>query len=259
MSASLFEKTKILIKAIRVIKNWHLYVALYLNLIKSEHIILESRSGMKIKLRVNSTDIMAFTHVWLLHEYDRAEFEIKDTDVVIDIGAHIGLFALFASQFCKNGKIYCFEPVKENFELLESNLVLNNIRNVISFNAAISINNDNITIYLNKDESGHSMYVVGSKKIQVKAFTLQDVFDSNKLQKCDFIKIDCEGEEYAIIDSLSTTYFNKINKMCIEYHFFDTKPELLQNMIDKLKTSYSIKTRKILPSIGFLYAKKNNL
>ena len=51
----------------------------------------------------------------------------------------------------------------------------------------------------------------------------------------------------------------KINKMCIEYHFFDTKPELLQNMIDKLKTSYSIKTRKILPSIGFLYAKKNNL
>ena len=209
MSASLFEKTKILIKAIRVIKNWHLYVGLYLNLIKSEHIILESRSGMKIKLRVNSTDIMAFTHVWLLHEYDRTEFEINDTDIVIDIGAHIGLFALFASQFCKNGKIYCFEPVKENFELLESNLVLNNIRNVISFNAAISINNDNITIYLNKDESGHSMYVVGSKKIQVKSFTLQDVFDSNKLQKCDFIKIDCEGEEYAIIDSLSTTYFNK--------------------------------------------------
>ena len=161
MSASLFEKTKILIKAIRVIKNWHLYVALYLNLIKSEHIILESRNGMKIKLRVNSTDIMAFTHVWLLHEYDRSEFEIKDTDVVIDIGAHIGLFALFASQFCKNGKIYCFEPVKENFELLESNLMLNNIKNVISFNAAISINNDNITIYLNKDESGHSMYVVG--------------------------------------------------------------------------------------------------
>ena len=257
MSASLFEKTKILIKAIRVIKNWHLYVALYLNLIKDEHVILESRNGTKIKLRVNSTDIMAFTHVWLLHEYDRTEFEITNTDIVIDIGAHIGLFALFASQFCKNGKIYCFEPVKENFEVLESNLILNNIKNVIAVNAAISTSNEKITIYLNEDESGHSMYVTGTKKIQVKSFTLQNVFDSNKLEKCNFIKIDCEGEEYKIIDSLSTPYFNKINKMCIEYHFVDTKPELLENMIKKLKTSYSIHTRKILPSIGFLYAKKN--
>ena len=256
MSASLFEKTKILIKAIRVIKNCHLYVALYLNLIKDEHVILESRNGTKIKLRVNSTDIMAFTHVWLLHEYDRTEFEITNTDIVIDIGAHIGLFALFASQFCKNGKIYCFEPVKENFEVLESNLILNNIKNVIAVNAAISTSNEKITIYLNEDESGHSMYVTGAKKIQVKSFTLQDVFDSHKLEKCNFIKIDCEGEEYKIIDSLSTPYFNKINKMCIEYHFVDTKPELLENMIKKLKTSYSIHTRKILPSIGFLYAEK---
>lgn len=257
MSASLFEKTKILIKAIRVIKNWYLYVALYFNLIKNEHVILESRNGIKIKLRVNSTDIMAFTHVWLLHEYDRTEFVITDTDIVIDIGAHIGLFALFASQFCKNGKIYCFEPVKENFELLESNLMLNNIKNVIAVNAAISTNNEKITIYLNEDESGHSMYVTGTKKIEVKSFTLQNVFDSNKLEKCNFIKIDCEGEEYKIIDSLSTPYFDKINKICIEYHFVDTKPELLENMIKKLKTSYSVHTRKILPSIGFLYAKKN--
>jgi FkbM family methyltransferase len=257
LSASLFEKTKILIKAIRVIKNWYLYVALYFNLIKNEHVILESRNGIKIKLRVNSTDIMAFTHVWLLHEYDRTEFVITDTDIVIDIGAHIGLFALFASQFCKNGKIYCFEPVKENFELLESNLMLNNIKNVIAVNAAISTNNEKITIYLNEDESGHSMYVTGTKKIEVKSFTLQNVFDSNKLEKCNFIKIDCEGEEYKIIDSLSTPYFDKINKICIEYHFVDTKPELLENMIKKLKTSYSVHTRKILPSIGFLYAKKN--
>ncbi len=258
MSASLFEKVKILIKAIKTIKNWYLYVALYLNLIKNEHIILEIRNGVKIKLRVNSTDLMAFTHVWLLHEYSRSGFEIRDTDIVIDIGAHIGLFALFSSQFCKNGKIYCFEPVKENYDLLESNLELNSIRNVVATNAAISTNTGVVTIYLNEDESGHSMYVTGSKQIQVKSLSLQDVFDSNKLEKCDFLKIDCEGEEYKIIDSLPTPYFDKINKMCVEYHFVDTKPYLLQDMIKRLKLlSYMIDTRNILPSIGFLYAKKN--
>lgn len=258
MSASLFEKTKILFKAIKVIKNWHLYVALYLNLVKNEHIVLETRNGVRIKLRVNSTDLMAFTHVWLLEEYVRSGFEIRDTDIVIDVGAHIGLFALFSSQFCKNGEIYCFEPVKENFELLESNLDLNNIKNVVATNAAISTDSGIVTIYLNEDESGHSMYGKGSKQIHVKSLSLQDVFNSNKLEKCDLLKIDCEGEEYKIIDSLPIPYFDKINKMCVEYHFVDTKPYLLQSMVKKLKSlSYVIDTRNILPSIGFLYAKKN--
>jgi len=257
LSASLFEKARILIKAIQSIKNWYLFVALYLNLIKDEYAILETRKGVKIKIRVNSTDFMAFTHVWLLQEYDKSGFEIRDTDIVIDVGAHIGLFALFSSQFCKNGKVYCFEPIKENFDLLESNLELNNIRNVVATNVAVSSNNGIVTIYLDEDEAGHSMYGAGTKQVQVKSFSLQEIFDSNKLKKCDFLKMDCEGEEYKIIDSLSTSYFDKINKMCIEYHFTDSKPHLLQDMIKKLElSSYMIDTRKILPSIGFLYAKR---
>lgn len=258
MSASLFEKVGILIKAIKTVKNWHLYIALYLNFIKSKYAVLETRKGVKIKIRVNSTDLMAFTHVWLLHEYRKPGFEIGDTDTVIDIGAHIGLFALFSSQYCKNGKIYCFEPVKENFDLLESNLEINNIRNVIAINAAISTSSGVVTIYLNEDESGHSMYVPGTNQIQAKSFSLQDVFNSNRLEKCNFLKIDCEGEEYKIIESLPDPYFDKIDKMCIEYHFADIKPHLLQNMIKRLESlTYTIDTRNILPDIGFLYARKN--
>lgn len=240
------------------IKNWHQYVALYLNRVKNERVVLEMRKGVKIMLRVNSTDLMAFTHVWLLHEYDKPGFEIKNDDVVIDIGAHIGLFALFSAQFCKNGKIYCFEPIKENYDLLKANLDLNNIKNVVAVNAAVSTSTGIVTIYLNEDEAGHSMYVTGSKQIQVKSISLQDIFDSNRLERCNFLKIDCEGEEYEIIKSLSSPYFDKISKICIEYHFADTKPHLLQDITKKLKSSaYTITTRKILPSIGFLYATKN--
>lgn len=240
------------------IKNWYQYVALYLNLVKSEHAILEIRNGTKIMLRVNSTDLMAFTNVWLLREYVKSGFKIKNNDLVIDIGAHIGLFALFSAQFCKNGTIYCFEPVKENFDLLKSNLDLNGIRNVVAVNAAVSVNTGVVTIYLNEDEAGHSMHVMGSKQIQVKSLSLQDIFDSNKLERCDFLKIDCEGEEYEIINSLPIPYFNKISKMCVEYHFVDTKPHLLQDMTKKLKAlSYTVTTRNVLPSIGFMYAEKN--
>lgn len=255
MSAGLLEKIDIFFKAVKTIKNWNSYVALYFNRIKSDHIILEMRNGIKIKLRVDSTDFMAFTHVWLLKEYERPGFEIKNNDIIIDIGGHIGLFALFSSQFCKFGKIYCFEPIKENFEMLKANIELNHIANIIAANIAVSKDNNTVTIYLNEDEAGHSMHVIGAKTVQVKSLSLQSIFDSYHIDSCDFLKLDCEGEEYAIIDSLSSNLSDKIKKMSIEYHFVDTKPHLLDGLIKKLESfSFNIKTRKILPDIGFLYA-----
>ena len=227
-------------------------------MIKSEYALLETRSGLKIKLRVDSTDFMAFTHVWLLREYDKPDFKIRNNDIIIDVGAHIGLFTLFASQFCKEGRIFCFEPVRENYDLLVTNLQINKITNAKPFNIAISQNIGKVKIYLNEDESGHSMFVSGTKSIQIESTSLKNIIDTNNLEKCDFLKMDCEGVEYEIIDSLPIDYFDKIKKMCIEYHFADEKPHLIQNMIKKLAAlSYAISSRNISKSIGFLYGIKN--
>ena len=92
MKSNISAKISILIKAIRVLKNWHLYPLVYYGLVKNEHVIFETKSGLKIKIRTNSTDIMAFTHVWLIEEYSNPGFELHNTDTVVDIGAHIGLF-----------------------------------------------------------------------------------------------------------------------------------------------------------------------
>ena len=201
---------------------------------------------------------MAFTHVWLLREYEKPGFQINGNDIVIDVGAHIGLFALFAAQFCKNGLIHCFEPIKENFDMLVINLKLNNVQNVRAHNIAVSHKIGAVTIFLNSDESGHSMYVPSENSITVQSDSLKNIFDSNEIEKCSFAKIDCEGEEYEIINSLPTSYIEKIEKMCIEYHFADTKPYLLEDLIKKLEgLSYNVSTRSISDSIGFLYAKKS--
>jgi len=257
LSAGLVEKLSILFKAIRATKNWNDYVLLYFNRIKSDHVVLEMRNGIKIKLRVNSTDLMAFTHVWLLKEYERPGFDIKNNDIIIDVGGHIGLFAIFSSQFCKSGKIYCFEPIKENFDMLKANIELNHITNIVPTNVAVSKDDGKVTIYLNEDESGHSMYVTGTKSVQVESISLQTIFDLHNIGSCDFLKVDCEGEEYAIMDSLPSAYYDKIKKMCIEYHFADIKPHLVEGLVKKLESlAFDVKTRMILSDIGFLYAKK---
>lgn len=253
------EKLRIMIKLTSLIQNWYLYPLVYYGLVKKEHIIFVMKNGMKIKLRTKSTDLMAFTHVWLIEEYSKPGFEIRDEDIIFDVGAHIGLFSLYASQFCKKGMIFCFEPIKENYDLLQSNLQLNNLKNVVPYNVAVSNKISAVTIFLNKDESGHSMYSPTSKSIQVESITLQKIFYDNNISKCDLLKLDCEGAEYDIVDTLSIHDINKINKMIIEYHFADSKPELLENLVKKLESiSYKISKKVLFPDIGFLYVTKND-
>jgi len=257
MSVSLFQKLKIVLDSRKIIKNWYFYPVVYFGFTRKEHVVFETRTNIKIKIRVHSTDLMAFTNVWLVGDYAKPGFEIGDNDTIIDIGSHIGLFALYAFQYCKKGRIFCFEPVKENYELLLTNLQMNNVKNVFPFQTAISDKKSSSTIYLSQDDSGHSMYIPSSREMEVKTTTLKDVMDENKINGCDLIKLDCEGAEYDIINSLPEEYFRRIRKIVMEYHFADSKPALIKNLIDKLRTlSYSIQLRNLTKEMGLLFAKR---
>ena len=257
MNSGFFKKISIFLKAINLFDNWYLYPLVYFKITKKEHVIFKTKTGLKIKIRVNSTDLMALTHVWLIQEYSNSDFDIHDNDIVIDVGAHIGLFALFASQFCKHGKIFCFEPIKENYELLIENINSNKIKNIIPFNFAVSKTSDSVKIFLNDDYSGHSMFLETNNFVIVKSKSLHDIFSENNIQECNFLKLDCEGAEYEIINSLSPEFLNKIKKYAIEYHLADTHPELLQQLIKKLrKLSFIVNTRPLFSDIGFLFAIK---
>jgi FkbM family methyltransferase len=193
----------------------------------------------------------------MVNEYDIEDFEINVNDTVIDIGAHIGLFSLLVSQRCKTGKILSFEPVRENFDLLVSNLKLNHIENVLPFNMAVSKNLDKLNLFLNDDQSAHSIFPKSSESISVESTSLQKIFEENKISSCKLLKLDCEGAEYEIIDSLPSEYLNKIQNIVMEYHSADTKPELVKNLIQKIKNAgFKIKTRPHHDDMGFLIARK---
>jgi FkbM family methyltransferase len=200
---------------------------------------------------------MALTNVWLIEEYKKLNFDINNNDVVVDVGAHIGLFTLYASQFCNKGKIYSFEPVKENYKLLLENVKSNNLKQVTTFNFAVSNSNDPIKLFINDDEAGHSMFYTSSQSLIVDSISLQRIFDDNHIDYCNFLKLDCEGAEYEIIKTLPTTYFKKIDKIIIEYHLADSHPELLIELKEILITNnFEIHTKPSFLGMGFLYAKK---
>lgn len=70
--------------------------------------------------------------------YARHGIEIRDGDTVVDIGANIGLFALFVDRSGARANILCFEPAPATFAVLERNVARHDLRHVRAFNAGIA-------------------------------------------------------------------------------------------------------------------------
>ena len=255
--SNIVKKLQVFLESKKIFKNWYIYPKIYYKLSKEKFSVFETKSGMKIKIRTNSTDLMALTNVWMINEYNIDDYGITENDTVIDIGAHIGLFSLRVSNFCTKGKIFSYEPIKDNFECLISNIKLNQLEHVLPFNLAVSSNSSELDIFLNDDESGHSIFSEKNKKITVNSISLREIFDQNNIKICKLLKLDCEGSEYSIIDALPLEYFERIENIVIEYHLADTKPEYSKKLINKIKNAgFTIETKPHYNDMGFLIAKK---
>lgn len=251
-------KLKVFLKGIKILRNWYLYPLLYYGVLENDP-ILYLRNGLKIKIRINSTDIQAFTNVWILEEYNHRIFSIDESDVIIDIGAHIGLFSLYVSQFCKNGSIYCFEPIKENYELLLFNTNLNRLKNVKIFQKAVADKSEIVKIHLSSDAAAHSLFGKGSSCQEVESISLKEILDENKIENCNLLKMDCEGSEYLIMNSLPDKYFEYIQKIVMEYHLAAEKPILIEDLIKKLTSlDYEVIIEKNTDDYGLLFATRKS-
>ena len=251
-------KFSIFLRCVSKVNNWYIIPLAYYKIIKSKYFVLSLKNGLKVKMRTNSTDLQAFVNVWILEEYKEEMLEIGKNDIVIDVGAHIGLFTLYASQFCRDGSIYAFEPFKENLDLFRKNMQINKLMNINILNYAVAGKKEKIRIYKNnKDNAAHSMYGSGDNFFEIEAVTIGDVIDTHHITKCDLLKIDCEGAEYEIIKSIPREYFPKIEKICLEYHLADSKPYLLNELKETLRISnYKLTDRSSFDGMGILFASK---
>ena len=147
-------------------------------------------------------------------------------------------------------------PFSWNWHLLIKNLE-NNFNNLISNKTAISKDNGYISFY--EDESSlrsSTVFNNNSKAKNVFSTTIENYFIDKKLNKIDFLKIDCEGAEYEIIENMDKTFLQeKINKICLEYHIFNESDNiLLDKMIKKLnECGFKTKIKNTM-----LYAKNQN-
>lgn len=154
--------------------------------------------------------------------YSPVNFPIKNNDIVVDIGANIGVFTLFAASRTQN-TVYAFEPFPKNVEYFNRNINKNGLHNVIIHSVAVSDKIGSAKLFLSEISGGHLLFdhnIKGKleKYTEVPTITLQKIMDDNNLEKIDFLKLDCEGSEGAILASTPRDYLKRIGNIAMEFH-----------------------------------------
>ena len=135
------------------------------------------------------------------------EKHIKPGDVVLDIGANIGYYALILSKLTgQKGRVHCFEPDKKNFKHLENATV--SFANIFINNKAAGPNNENLKIYTSKNLNvDHRTYKPEEydQELEIEAVSMDDYIskkDPAEGGRVDFIKMDIQGFEMHAVQGM---------------------------------------------------------
>jgi len=182
--------------------------------------------------------------------YECGPVVLRPKDIVIDAGAHLGIFTIFAAyKIGPMGKVYAFEPVTQSRNLLIESVKFNYLSNIQIESFALGDSQQNLEITLDNHNTGAASGVFnrGGIKQKVEQITLDKFIKENNISKIDFIKADIEGMERNLLTGAEETIrrFKPRIAICI-YHLTDD-PEVLQGILSKLVPEYKfIKSEKKL-------------
>jgi FkbM family methyltransferase len=168
----------------------------------------------------------------------------KKSDVIFDVGANTGLYALTAKAINPSVKVYAFEPVRRVYDKLIQNIILNNY-DTVAVNMAASNEDGFAKIYDTSHEHVLSVSVnknllpdnVTAQEVQIETITLDSFIEKNNIRKIGVMKIDVEMHEPQVLEG-----FQK--------HLSQFKPALI---IEILTDEIGEKIMQLTSGLDYLY------
>lgn len=212
--------------------------------------ILKHQTGKKLryhlykkKYKVAFTESLTF--LMSIEELFIKEFYKFKTDKrrpkIIDCGSYIGTSILFFKINYPDADVIGFEPDKTNYSILKLNTDNWKFRDIVIFNAAIWITDGNISFNSAGNMSSKIEMNSGvvDEKSNIKCVRLKNLLN----EEIDFLKIDIEGAEFAVLNDCADNLKN-VNNLFIEYHGNYNEMFKLNGILDillKAKFKYYIK------------------
>jgi FkbM family methyltransferase len=143
--------------------------------------------------------------------YDlQSRLEFGPASIVFDIGAHQGESAIVYAKRFPNAKIFSFEPVQETFKQLTNNIRLSKLAQVECVRSALGDRVEVAKIVLQGDTQLNSLCFrasdMESKGVEdVPVITVDRFVAERGIKRIDFMKIDTEGQEMAVLKGARNT------------------------------------------------------
>jgi FkbM family methyltransferase len=201
--------------------------------------------GKGLKTRVSGFEVRLPTRY---HKYFKPDYEqenirflnetLKKGMTVIDVGAHIGLLTtIMAQKVGTSGRVYSFEPTPSTFRLLQKTIEINDLASVVMpFQKAVSDTRGTTTFYITDIVAHNSNSLANNKRtqgndhgIEVDLISIGNLVQDFQIPRVDFIKIDAEGAELAVLKGAAVVIDAHKPKMLLALH-----PEAIRNFGDSL-------------------------
>jgi FkbM family methyltransferase len=207
-------------------------------IVSSEHLFLFNKC---IKWRRREQHIIQFnshkfivpdgpSFAWQLKEIFSDEsyrfHSLKECPVILDIGANIGTSVIWFKMNYPTSKILAFEADKDIYEILAQNTSY--LTDVTLYNKAVWISDDILSFQADGADGG-SLIADGTNIKTIQGIRLKRFLEDCE-ERIDFLKMDIEGAEVAVIKDCNEI-LSKIDNIFIEYHSFSKEKQSLGDIL----------------------------
>lgn len=210
----------------------------------------------KFNLR-DDADSSVFNEIFKYKEYRAVDSVIKSADYpIIDVGAHAGFFVFYCKLLNPKAEIFAVEPEPNNLAQLKKHIKDNKLKDVYVVNGALAGESGERFLEISEDSHNHKLGddKLKEKSIKVQAFSFADFCKKNKIKKVSLLKMDIEGGEYEVFENLSTSDFNMVNFLILEYHN-GKEYQKIEEILRENGFGVQVFPSKFDRTMGFLFAK----
>jgi len=203
-------------------------------------------------------------------EYKAAESIISlAKDPIIDVGAHVGLFAIYAKSFNPEVTIYSLEPELNNFKILQENIKKNNLTKIKNLQISLGGSSEQSSLIVTNDSHNHRLITAPSYNLQeseettvqpVQVYSLRDFLDKEKISQVSLLKMDIEGGEYEVFSACLPADFARINAIVMEYHNYSgLNYKVIETQLRENGFGVQVFPSKFDKKMGFIFAKNKRI
>lgn len=178
---------------------------------------LDLRGGTVVTAPANEPLLFLFREIWVDGAYDEALASSAGLATIVDIGAHVGLFSIRAASRWPLARVVAVEASPRSARYLRANVARNRLAAITVVEAACGGSRRRAVLHRKGADMMSSLYAAGDGD-EVEVITLDDVFTTNGVERCDLLKLDCEGAEYEILLGASPETLGRIRRIVMECH-----------------------------------------